>query len=160
MKTKTILGLATAAAILVGGLITTRTLAADDSALAAHPQRGQFLKRMAEKLKLTSDQKSQIKTIVSGEKDTLKTLIGQLHEARKNLRSAIQAADANEASVRAVSDKVAAVESDLAVERMKLFGKIAPILTDEQRRQISDFTQRADDAVDMAIANIGTNPAE
>jgi Spy/CpxP family protein refolding chaperone len=159
MKTNKILILATAAAIIVGGLITTRSLAADDSAPAT-PLRGQILKRIAEKLNLTDDQKSQIKTILSGEKDTLKTLLTQLHDARKGMRAAIQASDANEASVRAAAAKVASVEADLAVERMKLYGKISPVLTDEQRQQISDFTQRADDFMDNAIANIGDGLAQ
>jgi periplasmic protein CpxP/Spy len=160
MKTNKVLILATAAAIVVGGLITTRSLAADDTTPASTPLRGQLLKRIAEKLNLTDDQKSQIKTILSGEKTTLQTLLAQLHDARKNMRTAIQGADANETSVRAASAKVAAVEADLAVERMKLYGKIAPVLTDEQRQKISDFTQRADDFADDAIAHLGEGLAE
>lgn len=144
--------------MLAVSLIAARTQPADDSATT--PLRGQILKRIAEKLNLTGDQKAQIKTILAAEKDTLKSLLGQLHDARKNLRAAIQSGDANETSVRAASAKVAGVESDLAVERMKLFGKISPLLTDEQRRQISGFTQRADDFADNAIAHIGDGLAQ
>jgi Spy/CpxP family protein refolding chaperone len=160
MKTNKVLILVTAVAIIVGGLITTRSLAAEDSASATTPFHGQILKRISEKLNLTDDQKSQIKAILSGEKDTLKTLLTQLHEARKDMRAAIQASGANEASVRAAAAKVASVEADLAVERMKLYGKISPVLTDEQRRQISSFTQRADDFTDNAVANIGDGLAQ
>jgi Spy/CpxP family protein refolding chaperone len=160
MKTNKVLILATAAAIIVGGLFTTKSLAADDSAPPTTPLRGQILKRIAEKLNLTDDQKSQIKAVLSGEKDTLKTLLTQLHDARKDMRAAIQASGANETSVRAAATKVASVEADLAVERMKLYGKIAPVLTDEQRQKISDFTQRADDFADNAIANIGDGLAQ
>ena len=160
MKTSKLLSLALASAFIGCGLFINTSLAADDSATLTTPLRGQILQRIAEKLNLTADQKSQIKTILAGEKDTLQNLLGQLHDARKNLRAAIQAADANENSVRAASAKVAGVESDLAVERMKLFGKISPVLTDEQRRQISDFTQRADDFMDNAIANIGGGLAQ
>ena len=138
----------------------TTSQAADNSAATATPQRGQILQRIAEKLNLTDEQKSQIKTILADEKDNLKNLLGQLHDARKNLRAAIQAADANEDSVRAASAKVGGVESDLAVERMKLYGKIAPVLTDEQRQKISDFTQRADDFADNFIAHIGDGLAQ
>jgi len=160
MKTKNVLILATVAAIIAGGLITTKSLAADNSAPAASPMRGQIFRRIAEKLNLTGDQKSQIKTILAGEKDTLKTLLGQLHDARKNLRAAIQAGDANETSVRAASAKVAGVAADLAVERMKLYGKIAPVLTGEQRQKISDSTRRADDFADNIIASIGDGLAQ
>src|SRR5882757_6437146 len=115
MKTKTIF-IVTAAAIIAGGLIVTTSLAADNP--AAGPLRGQMFKRIAERLDLTADQKAQIKTILAGEKDTLQSLLGQLHDARKDLREAIQAGDANESSVRAASAKAASAEADLAVERM------------------------------------------
>jgi len=160
MKTSKLFALTFAAALTVGGLFICTSLAADNSATSPTPLRGQILRRIAEKLNLTADQKSQIKTILISEKDTLQNLLAQLHDARKNLRAAIQAGDANEASVRDASAKVAGVESDLAVERMKLYGNISPVLTDEQRKQISDFTQRADDFADNAIANIGNGLAQ
>jgi Spy/CpxP family protein refolding chaperone len=160
MKTSKLFAFTLAAALVAGGLITIKSLAADNSPAAATPLRGQILQRIAEKLSLTGGQKSQIKTILAGEKDTLQNLLGQLHDARKNLRAAIQAGDANESSVRAASAKVAGAEADLAVERMKLYGKIAPVLTDGQRRQIADFTQRANDFVGNAIANIGSGLAQ
>jgi len=43
----------------------------------------------------------------------------------------------------------------LAVERMKIYGKIAPILTDEQRQKIADFEQRADILVANVLARVG-----
>jgi Spy/CpxP family protein refolding chaperone len=153
MKNIKLLTIITAAAIAACGF-AAKTFAADT------PARGQILQRIAEKLNLTEDQKSQIKTILRDDKDALTTLLGQLHEARKNLRATIQAADTNEASVRAASAKVAGVEADFAVERMKLYGKIAPVLTDEQRQKISEFTQRADDFADGVIARIGDGLAQ
>ena len=150
---------AAAAVIFACGLTTTKTFAADNYA-ATTPSRGHFFQRIAERLNLTADQKAQIKIALNGEKETLASLLGQFHEARKNLRAAIQSTGANETAVRAASAKVAAVEGDLAVERMKIFGKIASVLTDEQRRQISEFEQRADEFVDNAIAQLGDGLAE
>lgn len=157
MKSKIVI-CALAAAIAAGGFIATRAFAADDSASA--PARGHFLQRIADKLNLTADQRTQIKAVIVGEKDTLAPLLSTLHDTRKNLRSAIRASDASEASVRAASAKVAAAEADLAVERMKLYGKIAPILTDGQRQQLADLQQHADEFVDNAIARIGSGPGE
>ena len=51
--------------------------------------------------------------------------------------------------------KVASVEAGWAVERMKLYGKIAPILTDQQRRKIAGFERRADNFAGGAIARLG-----
>jgi Spy/CpxP family protein refolding chaperone len=156
MKTNKWITLTLAAALNLGGWLTTPSLAAD----AAMPAHRGFFQRIAQRLNLTDDQKAQIKTILRSEKDTLKPMLGRLHTARENLRAAIQAGDANETSVRAASAQVAAVEADLAVERMKIYGKIAPILTDEQRQQISDFQQRADDFTDQAIAHTGDGLAK
>jgi protein CpxP len=155
MKTIKLLTMATAAAIVVGGLTRVPAQNTNDSATSTRPGRGQILQRIAKKLNLTDDQKSQIKAVLVADKDPLKTLLGQLHDARKNLRAAIRASDANEAAVRAASARVAGVEADLAVERMKLYGKIAPILTDEQRRKITDLEQQADSFADSAIARMG-----
>jgi Spy/CpxP family protein refolding chaperone len=110
---------------------------------------------MAQRLNLADDQKARIQTILQAEKATLTSLVGQLHSARQNLRAAIRASDANETSVRAASARVAEAEADLAVERMKIYGKIAPILTEEQRRQISDGERHADVLADRAIARAG-----
>jgi protein CpxP len=154
MKTIKLLTIATAAAIVAGGLTSAPAQDTNDSAAGTRPGHGQILQRIARKLNLTDDQKSQIKAVLSVDKDTLKSLFGQLHDARKNLRVAIHAHGANEAAVRAASAKVAGVEADLAVKRMKLYGKIAPILTDEQRRKIADFEQRFDNVVGGAIARL------
>jgi len=154
MKTIKLLTIATAAAIIAGGLTSAPAQDTNDSAAGTRPGHGQILQRIARKLNLTDDQKSQIKSVLSVDKDMLKSLFGQLHDARKNLRAAIRANGTNESAVRAASAKVASVEADLAVERMKLYGKIAPLLTDEQRRKIADFEQRFDNVVGGAIARL------
>lgn len=141
-----------AAAVAAGGFFAAKTFAADNTGV---PARAGMLQRIADKLNLTADQRAQIKDVLIGEKDTLGPLLGAVHDARKGLRSAIRASAANEASVRAASAKVAAAEADLAVERMKLYGKISPILTDAQRQELAGLQQRADEFVDNVIARIG-----
>ena len=143
-----------AAALAACGFTATKMFAADSPAAA--PARGHFMKRVAEKLNLTGDQRIQIKAVLAGEKDALAPLLAAIHETRKNLRAAIRASDANETSVRAASAKVAAAEADMAVERMKLFGKIAPILTDAQRRRFAYLQQHADEFVDNVITRLGS----
>ena len=134
--------------------LTSTTLAADSPAPV--PLRGQLLQRIAVKLNLTAGQKAQIKAILSGDKDTLAPLLARLHDARTTLRAAIRAGDANETTVRAASAKVAGAEADLAVERMKLYGKISPILTEAQRRRLAEMQQRADEFADNVIMRLGS----
>jgi len=152
MKIIQLLTIATAAAIFTGGS-THETQAAENA--APPPAHGRILQRIARKLNLTDDQKTQVKAVLSADRGTLAALLGQLHDARKNLRAAIHAGEANETAVRAAAARVAVAEADLAVERMKLYGKIAPILTDEQRRQIAALEERFDSFADNAIARIG-----
>jgi len=143
-----------AATLAVGGLTTGKIFAAESTAAA--PAGKSLLQRIADKLDLSEDQRSQIKSVLDDEKDVLAPLLSAAHDARKNLRAAIRAGDATEASVRAAAAKVGSAEADLAVERMKLYGKIAPILTDAQRQQFAELQQHADEAIDGSIARYGS----
>jgi len=154
MKTSKWLVITVAAALSASGLIVLKAHAAP-GLLAQRHSRGQFLERAKEKLGLTDDQAAQIKSEFLSEKETLKSLISRLHDARVGLRTAIQAADANETTVRSASAKVAAVEADLALERLKLYGKISPILTEDQRAKVKEFQSRIDDFVEGAISRMG-----
>lgn len=156
MKTKHFI-LTLAAALAVGGFIYTAK-AAERSGPGRF--RGANLQRAAEKLELTDSQKTQIKAELKAEKDQLQQLFGRLHETRQDLREAIRASDATEATVRDASGKVAAVQADLAVERLKLHGKIAPILTEKQKTKIAEFEARVDDLVTDALEHFGERLTE
>lgn len=161
MKTSKWFGLTLAAAVSAGGLFIFNAHAASPLALKSRAQeRGRLVERVKEKLGLNDEQCAQIKSVLKADKDTITGLAKRMHDARTDLRAAIQASDATEASVRAASAKVAAVQVDLAVERFKLHGKISPILTDEQREKLSEFQARVDDFVDTAINRIGERLAE
>ena len=122
--------------------------------------RGRILQRIAQKLELTDAQRADVKKVLSGEQEKLKPLLAASHEARKQLREAIRAADANETSVRAASAQLAAAAADLAVERMKIFAKLSPILTGEQRAKISEFESRMDGVAAAMFARTGDGLGE
>jgi Spy/CpxP family protein refolding chaperone len=146
-----------AAALAFGGFTLNHARAAEKS---APEMRGKIFQRIVERLELTDAQKAEVKKVLSSEKENLKPLLTSLHEARTNLRAAIRAKDANESSVRAASAKVAGAEADLAVERMKIFAKLSPILTEEQRTKISEFESRMDGLADAVIARVGDGLAD
>lgn len=148
-----------AAALAVSGLSILNARAAASGG-AGRFRGGAIKQRIAEHLKLTDGQKAQIKAELKTEKDTLTKLFTQWHDTRKDLREAVRAKDATEASVRAAASKVAAVESDLAVERLKLHGKIAPILTADQLEKLAQVEAKIDDFVSDAIGRIGERLAE
>jgi protein CpxP len=146
-----------AAALAVGGFAITHARATEKS---APEMRGIMFQRIACKLELTDAQKLEVKKVLAGEKETLKPLLAAVADARKNLRAAIRATDANESSVRAASARVAGAEADLAVERMKLFAKLSPILTGEQRAKMSELESRMDGLRDALLARVGEGLAE
>jgi len=142
-------------AVALGALGLSFNTGAADSGAPQRPGRGRFLERAKEKLALTDEQLDQIKAELQADRETLKSLILRLHEARTGLRDAIQAADATEASVRAAAAKVGTAQTELAVERFKLFGRINPILTEEQREKVKQFQAQIDEFVDGAINRLG-----
>jgi Spy/CpxP family protein refolding chaperone len=159
MNTKKFLVSTLAAAVTAGGLLALPSQAAEGARLARRAP-GPLLERAKEKLGLTDSQATQIKAVLKAKRETLTGLISKLHGARVGLRGAIQAADATEASVRVAAAKVAAVEADLAVEPLKLYGKISPILTAEQREKVSEIQARLDDLVDQVVNRLDKRLAE
>ncbi len=153
MKMSKYLSIIAVSALAIGAFAVYETHAAE--ATGARGFRGQFLERAKEKLGLTDEQVNEIKTQLAGEKEILKSLLTKWHDARVGLREAIQAPDATESSVRVASAKVAAIEADLAVERLKIFSKLSPILTSDQREKVKEFQTRIDDFLDNAITRIG-----
>ena len=152
-----------AAAIAVGGgmVVMGQTNSTDQVTGAARPRLGGlFAGRLRQQLGLSQDQVATIKSDLATDKDTLTRLLTSLHDARIALRQTIRTPNASEADIRAASAKVAGVEADLAVERAKLYGKISPVLTPEQLAKMDELQQRADNAVDGAIAGFGRRLAQ
>jgi Spy/CpxP family protein refolding chaperone len=146
-----VITLATAVAV-AGGIVVFKAQAAPG---AQSNLRARILQRVKEKLELTPDQAARIKSVIGGEKETLLGLISRLRDARVSLREAIQAPNANETTVRAASARVAVVEADLAVERLRLFGQISSILSAEQRGELKEIQARIDELIDNRIGQIG-----
>jgi Spy/CpxP family protein refolding chaperone len=152
MKMRELLGFAMAAAVTVGGLGVQNSRAADG---LEHPARARILEQVKEKLDLSDEQVAQIKAELGQEKETIKNLLLKMHDAKLGLREAIRASNATEASIRAAAAKIGAVQADLTVERFKLYGRINPILTDEQRQKVKEMESRMDDWVESAVNRIG-----
>lgn len=151
MKTR-IFAICLAAGLGIGGLVTYNVMAAAPGGQSiAGSRRAALLERVREKLHLTADQVTQIKAVIRADKPNLTDLFTRWHAARVELRTAIQADDATEATVRAAVAKVAAVEAEGAVERMKLFHQISPMLTAEQRTEFGQMQGQWDAAINHLL---------
>jgi Spy/CpxP family protein refolding chaperone len=121
------------AAVLV--LTAANNVMADEVSVSLPKEN--LVPRLAAPLQLTADQKLPIKATLESDKSKLQPLAPELRATRKDLRMAIHADKSSEAVVRSAAAIVADVEADLAVERMKLYAEIAPILTDGQKQQLA-----------------------
>jgi Spy/CpxP family protein refolding chaperone len=155
---KYIIGITTLA-VCIGGLIVFNAPAQDNGPVTGMGS-GRLAEQAKEKLGLTDEQLGQIKDVLKSEKSSIVGLLSRMRDARAGLRTAIRSTDANETSVRAASARVAAVEADVAVERMKLFHQISPILTDEQRTKLAALQSNLDGVIDQAIQRIDARLGE
>ena len=160
MKTSKLLIIATAAVLSVGGILVfnaraERRVQQWEAGLGA-----KIAQRVKEKLNLSEDQIAQIKDVLKSERDSVAELLKQLHAAHKELRATIRNPDSDDNAIRGAASKFAAVQADLAIERAKLFRKINPILTEEQRKQVSQFHDKVDDFLDNVINRIGERLGE
>ncbi|HEX4343890.1 MAG TPA: Spy/CpxP family protein refolding chaperone [Verrucomicrobiae bacterium] len=149
MKTKLLVG-TLAAALLAGGLIVLNTHAAEDT-VAPDTKGAHRLERIKDQLGLTDAQAAQIKAQLKSEKKNIVSLVAHLQDARQDLRHSIRDGEATEESVRASAAKVASAEADMAVERMKLHGKIMPLLSSDQQKKLQDLEARADKFVERMV---------
>ncbi len=105
-------------------------------------------------LDLTSDQKHQIATILQAHKAEIVQVVQPVVEKRCALREAVIAPVPDEKAIRAAADDLGKSIGDAAVLASKIRQQIAPILTDEQRHDISDFRSQSDTAVDNFFAKM------
>lgn len=159
MKMPGYAALLAAVAIAGSGLFIVNSHAAQAADSNDSPG-AKWRQRIKEQLDLTSDQIAQIKARLKSEKGNLTGLLTRLHDARSQLRAEIQKSDATESSVRAAAAQVAAVESDLAVERLKLHDKISPILTPDQREKLNRMEAGLDQLVDRTINRLKAKTSE
>ena len=159
MKTLKYAAIAVVMFLAAGSLFLLNSRAAQ-SAVGDGPPNGKLRERIKQKLNLTDDQVAQIKSQLKFEKDNLKSLLTRLHDTRIQLSAEIQKPDASETSVREAAARLSAVESDLAVERLKLYSKINPILTADQRAKLAQFEVGIDQFFERAISRMGTRLSE
>jgi Spy/CpxP family protein refolding chaperone len=87
---------------------------------------------MTKVLKLTESQQSQIKTILDSERGQVKGLFDKMHENRKLLMQAAEAAVFDETAVRVIAEARARIETELIVSRSRVQSQINALLTAEQ----------------------------
>lgn len=135
--------------LLVGGLvvgISTAALAFGPGAplgsgagpIGALPRPAAVLARLAHDLELTTEQRLEIRTILTSYRDEVAAEVAAIRSARELQFEAIHADSHDEALVRAAAAGVAAAEAELAVTRSVVVHEVAAVLTAEQREELQE----------------------
>jgi periplasmic protein CpxP/Spy len=157
-KFRTVLGW-TAAALLVGSVAAGVAYAQQAGPKAGQAMMGgrmarrplMAMRRGLAQLGLSDAQKAEIKGIVQGQKPEWQALAQRLQQARRSVGDAI-ANDAPEATVRAESAKLAAVQADLAVMREKVHQQVFAVLTPDQQAKAKTLRAQRMARVDRFLA--------
>jgi len=101
--------------------------------------RGFNVDRMAKKLNLTDDQRTQIEATVEASKQQMSDQRDKMQANREQLKELTQQSPLNEAEVRRVADAQGDLKADMIVLRAQQRAKINTVLTDDQRAQLEDM---------------------
>jgi Spy/CpxP family protein refolding chaperone len=102
--------------------------------------------RMLRELDLSDDQRRQVRALFEEVEGT--GVPERLREAREALHDAIESG-ADEVSLRQLASQLGAVEGDAAVERARVHGRIQEVLTAEQRKELEQLKEQAEERMEL-----------
>ncbi|HET9182374.1 MAG TPA: Spy/CpxP family protein refolding chaperone [Candidatus Angelobacter sp.] len=102
---------------------------------------GWMLKHMTKELNLTTDQQSQIKSIMQAERTKTRPLMQQLRQNAQAQNATING-NFDEQQARTFAGKQSQIMSDLIVERQRTKSQIYAVLTPEQRQKAQQLMQQ------------------
>jgi Spy/CpxP family protein refolding chaperone len=99
-------------------------------------------------MNVTPEQRAEIRGVLVGHRSQIAATVKSVREKHLVLRDAVLADQPDEGKIRAAASELGDALGDAAVKAARLRGKLAPILTDEQRELIREFRQDRDESVD------------
>jgi protein CpxP len=103
------------------------------------------LMRLAEKLNLSEEQKTQIKTILEDSKTRIKPLMGTMRENRKQAETLGTDGVFNEEQVNQIANTQSETMKQLFIEKEKTKAQIFAVLTPEQRAEAAKMKEQFKD---------------
>jgi protein CpxP len=101
--------------------------------------------RMAEKLNLSDEQKTQVKTILEDSKTRIKPIMESLRENHKQAENLGTDGTFNEAQVNQIAANQAEITKQLFIEKEKTKAQIFALLTPEQRTEAAKMKEQFKD---------------
>ena len=121
--------------------------------------KGRFAQKLAQ-LGVTTDQKTEVKTILRKYQPTVGPLIKQVVTERRALRDTIHTATIDETAIRAQAAKVASLEANLAVQRAHVSHDIRAVLTPDQLQKLKEMEVDVDARIDGFLHRVANRIAE
>ena len=91
-------------------------------------------------LNLNDSQREQVRAILDSQQSETRAAVEKAMAAREALHAATTSPSLNEGLVRAKAAELAAIESDLAVSRARIFADVFQILTPEQQAKVKELS--------------------
>ena len=104
--------------------------------------KGQYWEKMADDLKLTTEQRALVKVTVEKAKPRIADLRERMQTNRKALRELRQAGIGDESQLRALARERGNLVADLTIQRSQTRDDIRQILTDTQREQMKQIREK------------------
>ncbi len=115
---------------------------------------GAMLKGRIASLQLSDQQKVELKSVLKAHWPTLQPLVSEYVSERRALRSLTSAEQVDEAAIRAQVGRIAAVESNLSVERAYVMRDCRAILTPDQIARLRKMQEKRQAMIDRFLARV------
>ena len=93
------------------------------------------LERLDRELALSDAQKSQIQTLLAGDRDALRTTMANMRQAEQALAAAVMQTPADDNAIQSRASELSAVQAQLTLARAQIESRIYQLLTPEQQQK-------------------------
>jgi Spy/CpxP family protein refolding chaperone len=111
-----------------------------------------------DRLDLDQGQRDQVKAVLKKNLPAVKPNILRLVQEHRALKEVMRTSPADAAAIRAQSAKVAAVQSDIAIQRASLNAELRAVLRPEQVAEFEKMEKEFQTKVDERLSRIGSVP--
>ena len=99
---------------------------------------GPLMGRLAQKLNITDDQKTQMKAVLQKERPTVEPLIQQEHQIDTQLRQYVEGTF-DQSKVQALAAQKAQIQIQLTVQQTRIHNELYQLLTPDQQSQLKQM---------------------
>ena len=119
-----------------------------------HGRAGGTMQKMIAALDLSEEQKLQIKDLITAKQPEIQPFRKQLILERRALRDLIQSDPLDESAIRSQAERVATFQTDMAVQRARVYNEVGQILTLEQKQKFLELQKARDLKIDGFLSRV------